>query len=81
MSHGQAAWLALAIGIISYDIACPPGQTLSEEVDRALEHHPLATWAVGGIVAAHLLNLLPQRVDPIHQLFARLGRKAATIQT
>lgn len=78
MTPARWAWLSLAIGIFAYDVACPPGQTLSEEVDRWLESRTgrVAAWAVGGIVTAHLYNVTPQRFDPIHRLFTALGRKA-----
>lgn len=60
------AWATLAAGITAYEVACPRGETLSEGVDRALEHKMGRVLALGaiGITAAHLANLLPQRIDP-----------------
>ncbi len=69
------AWAALVIGVVAYDAACPPGHTMSEEVDRWLDTSPVVVWVVLGLVAAHLLNLLPKKLDPLHILFTKLGRK------
>lgn len=64
------AWCALAAGVTAYDLLCPPGETLSEGVDRALEHphKKIVTLGAIAVTAAHLANVLPQRVDPYHQL-------------
>lgn len=67
-----AAWAALGAGVLAYEILCPPGETLSEGVDRALEHPLGRVAALGGIAltAAHLANLLPKKLDPLsHLLF------------
>lgn len=63
------AWGALVTGIVAYDVLCPAGETLSEGVDRALEHDKGKIIALGiiGITAAHLANLLPERIDPFHR--------------
>lgn len=64
-----AAWIALGIGVAAFDVLAPDGETLSEGVDRALEHSPTRrVLALGGIAvtAAHLANLLPQKIDPFH---------------
>lgn len=74
MTPSVRAWLVLAAGIIGYDLAAPRGHTLSEQVDRWLVTHPLLTWAVGGIIFAHLLNITPTRVDPVHLIFTA-GRR------
>ena len=46
---------------------------MSEAVDRYLEARPCVTRAVVVTVAAHLLNLLPQKLDPL-ALLASLGK-------
>lgn len=63
------AWGALTAGVVAYDVLCPPGETLSEGVDRALELERGRVLALGAIAitAAHLANLLPERVDPFHR--------------
>jgi hypothetical protein len=76
MKRSTQAWLGLGSGIILYDYFCPEGQTLSEGVDIALEKHPFLTVLAIGTVALHLCNVLPQRIDPLHQL-ARLRPSSA----
>jgi hypothetical protein len=61
------AWAALSLGIVAYELACPIGETLSEGVDRALLTHRTATITAIGVTTLHLLNLLPQMIDPYHQ--------------
>lgn len=65
------AWGVLAAGVAAYEIRCPEGETLSEGVDRALENKKFKSIVVGGIAvtALHLCNVLPERLDPYHQLF------------
>lgn len=70
------AWIGLGLGVAAYDALCPRGETLSEGVDRALEHRTGRYLALGGIAvtAAHLANYLPERFDPFHQAFAWKNR-------
>lgn len=58
------AWAGLAAGVVAYDILCPDGEMLSEGVDRGLEGHRWATIAAIGVTALHLLNTLPEQIDP-----------------
>jgi len=76
MRPGDKAWLVLAGGILVWDMIAPPGELLSEAADRYLETHPILTRAVIAVVALHLANILPPRIDPVHQCFiaARLAR-------
>ena len=67
---GALAWAGLIAGICIYEYYAPESQLLSEAVDRGLEHPVgkiLIPIAVGS-VALHLLNVLPPKIDPIHQL-------------
>src|SRR5688572_22119396 len=64
MRPATRAWGALIGGVALYDLTCPKGETLSEGVDRSLEASKLATTAAVGITALHLLNILPERIDP-----------------
>ena len=61
-------WLITGAVITGLEIACPKGETLSEGVDRALEHDKFRyAAAVGiGITALHLLNVIPEKYDPFH---------------
>lgn len=68
MPAADRAWLALAAGIVAYEVAAPRGELLSEGVDRYLARKPWLTRLVVVGIAAHLLNLIPAKVDPLHQL-------------
>jgi len=70
---GEMAWVAMTLGIIAYEIFAPENELLSEAVDRFLVSHPILTRVVVIAVAAHLLNVIPNEVDPIHQI-ATLSR-------
>lgn len=71
MEHKQSklAWVGLVGGVAAYDILCNEGETLSEEMDRMLESRARFI-ALGGvaITALHLINVLPNNIDPLHQL-------------
>jgi len=62
----------LVASALVYDLRCPPGGTISEVTDKLIEKHPVATRIAIGATALHLANLLPQRVDIIHQAFKRI---------
>lgn len=72
--RGEQAWVALAVIVVGYEIYAAPGELLSEAVDRFLARHPVLTRAAIMLVAAHLCNALPERVDPIHLLAVALRR-------
>lgn len=74
MRSADVAWIALAAGVVAYEIGAPRGELLSEGVDRYLACRPWVTRAAVGITAAHLLNLIPRQVDPFHQVAALFGR-------
>lgn len=60
----KGAWAAIGLGVLAYELGCPAGQTLSEGIDQALETHPLLIKLAVGVTALHLINALPERVDP-----------------
>lgn len=62
------AWGALAIGVIGYDLLSPKGETLSEGFDTFIENHPALAWGATALIATHLLNVIPESIDPIHRL-------------
>lgn len=66
--NAKTGWVATLGVAAAYEILCPEGETLSEGVDRALEHDSLKYAAIAGIgiTAAHLLNLIPEKYDPFH---------------
>lgn len=69
MRPATKAWIGLGAYVAGYDILAPKGETLSEGVDRALEHPTLRYAAIVGIgvTAAHLVNVLPEKYDPFHR--------------
>lgn len=67
------AWTGILAGVSLYELTCPQGETLSERLDPLLEGR--AKYLVlGGIAvtAAHLINLIPERVDPFEQGLSRI---------
>ena len=70
----REAWIALLALILWWEVYCPPGALLSEGVDVAIERWPVTTRALVLLVALHLINWLPARVDPLHQLAVSGGR-------
>lgn len=67
--HSKLAWGTLVAGVAAYDVFCPQGETLSEGIDRGLESKYKYLIAAGiGMTALHLVNLLPNELDPLHNL-------------
>jgi len=69
MKPADRAWVALATGVVAYDVLAAPGQTLSEGADHYMLHHPWLTRVVAAAVVGHVCNLLPPRFDALHLLF------------
>lgn len=68
MKYSTKAWIAVGLVVVVADVLAPPNDTLSEAVDRALEHplgKVLAPWAIYH-VADHLTNRLDERMDLLH---------------
>lgn len=65
--NATRAWIALAIGVIIYELFADHGELLSEGVDRALETHPWITRAAVLYLAGHLVNAIPARIDPLNR--------------
>lgn len=74
MRYGTKAWIGLGIYLATVEALAPRGETLSERVDDWLLKHPGKglTYLLVGVTAAHLLNMLHPRIDPIHILFASM---------
>lgn len=70
MRSSERAWLALGISVAVYEIISDEDELLSRQVDRWLEANKPLTVAAVLLTAAHLLNLLPDNVDPFH-LFSK----------
>lgn len=69
MRPSTKAWGVLGLGVVSYDVLCPPGETLSEGLDNGLEHPIFKFLLIGaiGTTALHLMNVLPSHLDPFHR--------------
>ena len=67
------AWGAIGAGVAAYEMLCPQGETLSERLDPLLEGRSRYI-VMGGIAvtAAHLMNLIPDRLDPYEQGLSRV---------
>ena len=65
MRSGDIAWLAMALGVIAYEIGAPRGELLSEACDRYRARRPVATYAAIIFVAGHLARIWPRRIDPL----------------
>lgn len=70
----REAWFALLGLIIFWEVYCPPGALLSEGIDEMIVRWPVTTRFVVLLVALHLVNWLPARFDPLHQLAKSGGR-------
>lgn len=64
----KRAWVGIGLLVAAYELLAPEGELLSQGVDRALDKHPVLTTTVIGATALHLVNLLPERLDVLHQL-------------
>lgn len=83
----ENAWAVLLTAVIAWEVLAPPGQLLSEGVDRALQRQPVLTRAAIAVTALHLANLLPRAGDPFTYLLRvstfclRLTRSAVSHTT
>jgi hypothetical protein len=61
----------MAIGaiVIGHTITAEDGDTLSECVDSWLDNHRWVTRGAIVVLALHLMNAVPGRVDVVHLLF------------
>lgn len=68
MSPSARAWTALTVGVVGWDVLCPPGETLSAGFARGHRRKPWLMRALTAIMVCHLLDVLPKRLDLIHLL-------------
>jgi len=80
MRPGDKAWIALAAGVVAWDVSCLEGEMLSEASHRYAKHHPVLAAVVVFSVASHLINRLPKSVDPIHGIGLVLREIRWTLQ-
>lgn len=72
MRSGDKAWVVLGVGVIAWEIW--GDELLSEAADRWMLRHPWKVRIAAFLVAGHVCNALPSRLDPIHWLFASKTR-------
>ncbi|MFI5776982.1 hypothetical protein [Nocardia sp. NPDC051570] len=70
---GERALIVLAAAVTAYEVAAPENELISHAFDRLLEKHRIATGFAVIYTAAHLLNILPPRVDLYHRLGRTIG--------
>ena len=72
----EVAWAGLVAGVGIYDYMSPDGETLSERLWDAQDTKigKAVTYTAIGITALHLMNRLPERVDPIRGIGKIAGR-------
>ena len=66
--------MAIAVFVVVYELACPPGQLLSQAMDGYRAAHPVLVWICVVYTAGHLLRVWPAAVDPLSLLWTWLGR-------
>ena len=62
------AWLALALGVIWWDVTCDRDETLSAACRDARKRAPVATVSAVLYAVLHLLGLIPEDVDVLRRL-------------
>ncbi|MBF6085166.1 hypothetical protein IU485_27720 [Nocardia cyriacigeorgica] len=70
---GERAIATLIVLTAAYEYAAPENQLISHAVDRYLETHRWATVFAIAYTAAHLLNLIPPRLDLYHLVGKTIG--------
>jgi hypothetical protein len=74
LAPSDLAWIALGVGVVGYDVLAGPGETMSEGADRYMLRHPWLVRGVAFALAAHVCNVVPDRLDAVHQLFEAMRR-------
>ena len=72
---GMIGWGVVGAAILAVEVLSP--ETLSTASDRMLRGEygkwTRRAWQVGaGVLFAHTMNLLPEKIDPVHQIAGRL---------
>lgn len=60
----RKTWLFMTALVLTHEFVCPPGELLSDGVDRGLQKHPVLVYGFTAVTVAHLLNWLPPKLDP-----------------
>lgn len=74
-------WLALAVGVTAVDVCCK--ETLSNGFRRAIESEntltKLGTLTLAGVTFGHLLDIIPEKIDPIDNFSREVGKLGSKI--
>lgn len=75
---GLCGWAVVGATILAVEVLSP--ETLSTASDRLLRGEygdwTRRAWQVGaGVLFLHTMNLLPEKIDPIHQIAGRIVDK------
>ncbi|WP_439956152.1 DUF7427 family protein [Nocardia niwae] len=73
MRAAEAAWCATLAAIVAWECTAPVDELLSDGCDRTTARHPIVVRAAIIITAAHLLRIIPRRLDPFTQTFGALS--------
>jgi hypothetical protein len=57
--------MILIVGIVGYEVFCPPGELLSQAMDSYRYSHPLLVNGVILYLAGHLTRVWPAHLDPL----------------
>lgn len=82
MLNGKRGWLAVTAIVMGYELLAPPGELLSEQVDKWILSHPFITRGFILLIGLHLSNGLPSKWDPVHQAgywYVKTVRKAGVV--
>lgn len=76
MRSGDWSWIAVGGVVVGCEVVAvlKDWPLLSETMDGYLVAHPIVTYSGVVYVAAHLLNFVPARLDPLHRLSTLLRR-------
>ena len=73
---GGYGWIAVAGLVTAYDVLAP--ETLSNAFRRGIESDNKAVragvYGLGALTVAHLLDVIPERADPIDNFAKGLGK-------
>ena len=69
MRSGDKAWIALGVGVGTYELLCPDDELMSCAAERWMGHHPWLVRSAAFMLAAHVCSLIPPLADPLHWLF------------
>lgn len=75
-----AAWAALGVGIGTYELLCPDGETLTEGFREGMRTRlgRAALTSATLITAGHLIGAIPEKYDPFEQGLSKIRRRVVS---